>query len=377
MKRRNLTGCLFYLLLFNGWLPISYGQPIKKDARPNILFIVADDLGYADLGCYGSEIATPNIDLLAQEGIRFSRYHSAPLCAVARAMFLTGNDNHIAGMGMQGRVTGVWGYEGRLTGRVVTVPALLQDAGYFTCMAGKWHLGLEPRSNPAAKGFEKSFVMLEGAANHYSSLGALNQRPKSVYTEDGKEAFWPEGAYSTDFYTDKILAYLKEAKSKGKPFFAYAAYTSPHWPLQVDAKYSDKYKGFDKGYEAQRAKNLEQLKRAGMVTGDIPLPAWHRGITAWDSLSADRKKWESRAMELYAGMVENLDVNIGRMVENLDENIGRIIRYLKQSGEYDNTLIVFVSDNGAAAEDFNGPKQERHPSGISKAILPKVVRLHL
>ena len=310
--------------------------------RPNILFIVADDLGYADLGCYGSQIQTPNIDKLAKAGIRFSNYHSAPLCAVARSMFLTGNDNHIAGMGIQGRVTGIAGYEGRLTDRVITVSALLQDAGYFTCMAGKWHLGLEPRSNPAAKGFDRSFVMLEGAANHYNSLGALNQRPKSVYTENGKNAEWPQGAYSTDFYTDKLIEQITEADKSGKPFFAYAAYTSPHWPLQVDHKYAAKYAGmYDDGYEVQREKNLSALKKAGMISGDAKLPALHERVQRWNGLTPERKKWESRAMELYAGMVDNLD-----------ENIGRLIRYLKEIGKYENTLIVFVSDNGAAAEDF-------------------------
>lgn len=327
----------FFLLLYQGW-----AQQQKKGNKPNILFIVADDLGYADMGCYGSDIATPNLDKLAEEGIRFSNYHSAPLCAVARAMFLTGNDNHIAGMGIQGRVTGYFGYEGRLTERAVTVPALLQEAGYFTCMAGKWHLGLEPRSNPAAKGFDRSFVMLEGAANHYSSLGALNQRPLSIYTEDGKEAFWPNGAYSTDFYTDKIIEQLKEAKHAGKPFFAYAAYTSPHWPLQVDTSFWAKYDGkYLRGYEVQRQVNFESLKRVGMIPMDAQLPALHEKVKPWNSLSEDRKRWEARAMAIYAGMVESLDANIGRL-----------INYLKTSGEYDNTLIVFVSDNGAAAEDF-------------------------
>lgn len=334
----------FFIIIFftvSGALAFGQGHD-SGHKQPNILFIVADDLGYADPGCYGSEIQTPNIDRLAKEGIRFSNYHSAPLCAVARSMFLTGNDNHIAGMGVQGRVTGITGYEGRVTDRVITVPALLQDAGYFTCMAGKWHLGLEPRSNPAAMGFDRSFVMLEGAANHYTSLGALNQRPLSVYTENGKEADWPRGAYSTDFYTSKIIEQLKEAKKAGKPFFAYAAYTSPHWPLQVDEKYSRKYAGkYDQGYEVQREKNLASLKKAGMIPDDARLPEWHRRVKPWESLTADRKKWESRAMELYAGMVDNLD-----------ENIGRIISYLKESGQYENTLIVFVSDNGAAAEDF-------------------------
>ena len=332
---------LVLLLVFS--VPHVFGQArVSADTKPNILFIVADDLGYADLGCYGSIIQTPNIDKLAGEGIRFSNYHSAPLCAVARSMFLTGNDSHIAGMGIQGRITGISGYEGRLTDRVVTVSSLLQDAGYFTCMAGKWHLGLEPRSSPAVKGFDRSFVMLEGAANHYSALGALNQRPLSVYTENGKDTEWPKGAYSTDFYTSKIIAQLKEAKQLGKPFFAYAAYTSPHWPLQVDAIYADKYKGmFDDGYEVQRERNLASLKEVGIIPADAKLPALHERVKPWETLSPERKRWESKAMELYAGMVDNLD-----------ENIGRIIQYLKLSGEYENTLIVFVSDNGAAAEDF-------------------------
>ena len=196
----------------------SISQVKKNVSLPNILFIVADDLGYADLGCYGSDIETPNIDKLAQEGIRFSRYHSAPLCAVARSMFLTGNDNHIAGMGVQSLVTGIEGYEGRLTDRVVTVPALLMDAGYYTCMAGKWHLGKTPEANPQQKGFIQSFVVLDGAANHFSSLGALGDVPVSQYTENGNKAQWPEGAYSTDFYTDKLISYIEDGIKEGKPF---------------------------------------------------------------------------------------------------------------------------------------------------------------
>lgn len=340
----------FLLMIFFGMFVASAFAQSRGSGRdkPNILFIVADDLGYADLGCYGSIIQSPHIDQLAKEGIRFSNYHSAPLCAVARSMFLSGNDNHIAGMGIQGRVTGIEGYEGRLTDRVATVPELLQDAGYFTCMAGKWHLGLESRSNPAAKGFYRSFVMLEGAANHYSSLGALSQRPLSIYTENGKEASWPEGAYSTDFYTGKIIEQLREAKKEGKPFFAYAAYTSPHWPLQVDERYSIKYAGkFDEGYEAQREKNLAALEKAGMIPEGSTLPPLHERVKPWNGLTPERKRWEARAMELYAGMIDNLD-----------ENVGRIIRYLKEAGEYDKTLIVFVSDNGAAAEDFYNSDSE-------------------
>jgi arylsulfatase A-like enzyme len=146
-------------------------EKVEEDTRPNILLLVADDLGYADLGCYGGDIETPNIDALAAQGIRFSRFHTSPVCATTRAMLLTGNDNHIAGMGIQSTQDNGLGYEGRLTNRVVTIPALLKANGYHTYMAGKWHLGKDSLSNPFSKGFERSFVNLLGAGNHYDEQG--------------------------------------------------------------------------------------------------------------------------------------------------------------------------------------------------------------
>ena len=327
---------LLSLLIF------SCSKPNPPEKAPNILLIVADDLGYADLGSFGGDIATPNLDQLAKEGIRFSRFHAAPYCAVSRAMFLSGNDNHIAGMGIQGRVTSVQGYEGHLSDRIVPVPDLLRSAGYHTYMAGKWHLGSKPENNPQEKGFEKSFITPEGGANHYNNMGVLPQAPISKYFEHGKEVIWPEGAYSTDFYTDKLIEYIQSNQGDGKPFFAFAAYTSPHWPLQVDEKYWRKYEGrYDEGYEKLKAERIESLKKAGMIPEDAILPTSHPRVKAWDSLSPEEQKKEARKMELYAGMVDNLD-----------ENIGRLINSLKEIGEYENTMIVFMADNGAAAEDF-------------------------
>jgi arylsulfatase len=303
--------------------------------------IVADDLGYADIGCYGGDIATPIIDGLANNGIRFSRFHTAPMCAPTRAMLLSGNDNHIAGMGGQGLVTDEFGYEGRLTKRIVTIPELLREAGYYTCMAGKWHLGLDSVSNPHEKGFDHSFALLEGAGNHYNNHSAL-RAGNSSYTEDGVSVAWKEGNYSTDFYTDKIIDYIDLNREYKQPFFAFAAYTSPHWPLQVDKKQWGKYKGcYDEGYEKLKERRLQSLKRIGMISDDAGLPPNHESVTPWDSLSEEEKLKEARKMELYAGMVDNLD-----------HNIGRLIAYLKDIGEYDNTLIVFMSDNGAAYRDF-------------------------
>lgn len=310
--------------------------------KPNILLIVADDMGYTDLGSFGGDINTPNLDALAERGVAFSRFHTAPFCAVTRAMMLSGNDNHIAGMGSQDLVTEHFGYEGQLTDRIVPLPALLRKAGYHTSMAGKWHLGSTDEANPHNKGFERSFTLLSGAGNHYNSTGYSPERPVESYTEDGKIAGWPEGAYSTDFYTDKLISYIDQNRNTNQPFFVFASYTSPHWPLQVDPEYRKKYEGrYDEGYDVLKKKRFERQKELGLIPDDAELPPNHPRVTPWDSLSQEHKQFEARKMELYAGMVDNLDVNVGRLID-----------YLQNTGQYENTLIVFFSDNGAAAEDF-------------------------
>jgi arylsulfatase A-like enzyme len=339
MKIFRMLASLLFVVCFSC-------QEEKKEVaskQPNILLIVADDLGYADLGSFGGDIDTPNLDELARQGLRFSRFHTAPLCAVTRAMLLSGNNNHIAGMGSQQLQTQVAGYEGHLTDRIIPLPDLLRSAGYHTYMAGKWHLGDKPDDGPQAKGFEHSFsINGEGAANHYSNSGVFPETPITRYTEDGQKADWKEGDYSTDFYTDKLISYIDRHREDGKPFFTFAAYTSPHWPLQVEEKFWKKYEGrYDEGYEALKEKRFESLKKTGMIAENAVLPPSHPNIKPWDSLSPEEQKKEARKMELYAGMVDNLDYNIGRL-----------INYLKETGQYENTLIVFMSDNGAAGEDF-------------------------
>ncbi|MEQ9302214.1 MAG: arylsulfatase [Cyclobacteriaceae bacterium] len=317
----------------------------EKQQLPNILFIVADDLGYADLGCYGGVIETPNLDRLAAMGTMFTNFHTSPKCAPTRAMFLTGNDNHIAGMGIQGVHREEWGYEGYLTDRVVTIPQVLQSVGYHTYIAGKWHLGDAPEHNPAQKGFERSFVLLEGAGNHsdnISVLGVGDTLQYSTYTEDGEPTQWLEGAYSTEFYTDKIIGYIDENIADQRPFFALATYTSPHWPLQVDSSYWRKYEGwFDMGYEAWRQGNMDRLINQGILPEGTELPPLNPKVARWDSLTTEQRRIEARKMELYAGMVDHLD-----------GQVGRLITYLKSIDALDNTQIVFMSDNGAANEDF-------------------------
>lgn len=337
-----LNSCFILLLLTSLTSCSEKGKKIKLYQRPNIILLVADDLGYADLGCYGGDIETPNIDMLAANGLRFSSYHTAPLCAPTRAMLLSGNDNHIAGMGRQGLKTNEFGYEGKLTNRIATIPQILKNSGYHTYMAGKWHLGETPEANPHQKGFEHSFALLDGAGNHYNGQGLFEENPISPYTEDGKPTTWKDGDFSTDFYTDKLIEYINRHKEDKKPFFAFAAYTAPHWPLQVDEKYWKKYEGrYADGYDKLKERRLQSLKKAGLIPENTVLPPNLESIKYWDSLSEKEKMKESRKMELYAGMVDNLDFNIGRLIQ-----------HLKEIGVYENTLIVFMSDNGAAGNDF-------------------------
>ena len=318
----------------------------NKESKPNILLIVADDLGYTDLGCFGSEIYTPNINNLSKNGITFTNFHTSPLCAPTRAMLLSGMDNHIAGIGIQGYNSDLFGYEGKLSNRIKTIPSILKTSDYHTFISGKWHLGGDLNSDPIKKGFDQSYVLLPGAGNHYSNRKVIQGYPDSSYSENGKKTVWKYGNYSTDYFTDKIIEYISNSKTKNKPFFAFATYTSPHWPLQVDEKFTDKYEGiYNAGYDKLKEERFNNLKTLNIISSSSSLPKIHQRLKPWNDLSNLDKKVESKKMELYAGMIENLDFNVGR-----------IINYLKKIDEYENTLIVFMSDNGAAAEDFyNNP----------------------
>jgi arylsulfatase A-like enzyme len=347
------------LLLIVTWLSVGCSDTNKEpgidaaaDERPNILLIVADDLGYADLGVYGSDISTPNIDLLASRGMLFTQFHTAPSCAPTRAMLLSGNNNHVAGMARQSQsgLAGipVAGYEASLSERIVPLPRLLQDAGYQTYSVGKWHLGGELRTSPHAAGFSRAFNLLGGAGTHFDAVGF--SVGGSSYRADKDLVEYPQGSYSTELYTDRLIEFIDADKARGKPFFAFAAYTSPHWPLQVPDEYLDLYAGFyDDGYDALRERRFESLQGAGIIPETSSLPPRNDAISPWDALSAEQQRRESRKMELYAAMVDNLD-----------DHVGRLLDYLKANDLYHNTLIVFMSDNGAAGENFynRGPHSE-------------------
>lgn len=325
------------------------GNAVAADARPNILLIVADDLGYSDLGAFGGEISTPNLDQLAARGLQLTRMYTAPTCSPTRAMLMSGTDNHLAGLGtmaeaLQPFQRGKPGYEGYFNQQAHSIAHLLKDGGYSTSMVGKWHLGLEPEQGPDRRGFERSFTLLEGGAAHFKPATLNPTKVEQVsYRENGQAVELPEDFYSTDFYTDKLIAYLSDSQKSGQPFFAYAAYTSPHWPLQAPQAYLDKYRGrYDQGYDAVRQARIERMKQLGLIAEDFqpatPLPASPR-LPSWEQLSPEHRKVEARKMEIYAAMVDNLDHNIGRLLD-----------HLRQSGQLDNTLVVFMSDNGAAGE---------------------------
>ena len=214
--------------------------------RPNILVIVADDMGWSDAGVYGGEIYTPNINRLANQGYQFLNFHVGAMCAPTRSMLMTGMDNHVVGLGNMAELLsdnqrGKPGYEGRLNSRAVTIATMLHDAGYHTYIAGKWHLGYTKESLPASLGFENSFVLAQGGADNYEKKSYTPTYPKVYFFDGLNEADLPPDFYSSKFYTDKMIGWIDANLSDGKPFFGYLAYQAVHMPLQVPAEYSSRY----------------------------------------------------------------------------------------------------------------------------------------
>ncbi|KAJ7176078.1 alkaline-phosphatase-like protein [Mycena crocata] len=357
-----------------------------SDKRPNFLVIVADDLGFSDLGCYGSEISTPNIDKIARQGVRFTDFHAAAACSPTRAMIMTGTDHHIAGLGNLIEWTnisgqndpsgggstapqrGMPGYEGYLNERVVTLPEVLRDAGYETLMAGKWHLGLTKERSTQNRGFERSLSHLPACSNHYlyePELVDADETPTfleasfiGLHMEDGeyvRNADLPgyvkpgtrgegegkgEGWYSSNGYGDKMVQYLKDRKERKeeRPFFAYLPFTAPHWPLQAPQKHIQHYRGkYNDGPDALRLARLKKLQELGLVPEGVKAhEVVADEVKAWEELTPDEKAKSARAMEVFAGMVECIDANVGKVCD-----------WLEESGEMENTFVCFMSDNGA------------------------------
>lgn len=322
----------------------SCSENKEENKRNNVLLIVVDDMGFSDTQAFGGEIKTPNINRLADNGVRFTRFHTSSLSAPTRSMLLTGVDNHQNGLGIMPSFHSENqymqpGYEGYLNERVMTIAEVLEMNNYYTCMAGKWHLGSKKEYTPDQRGFQQSFTMLGGGASHSSYFFPLStgEAPTTFYMENGKiiEKL-PDNFYSSNFYTDKIIEYLDNCP-EDKPFFAYLAYTAPHDPLQVPDEWADKYKGvYDCGYDSIRINRFNRLKSLGIIPENMEYPELTGDNPKWSSLTDDQKKEQIRKMEIYASMIECVDYNIGRLTD-----------YLKKEGKLDDTVIIFMSDNGA------------------------------
>ncbi|EJB8383520.1 arylsulfatase [Pseudomonas aeruginosa] len=348
---RKALGLLFPLLC-------CVAQSQAAPSRPNVLLIVADDLGFSDTSPFGGEISTPSLQGLADEGVRLTNFYAGPTCSVSRSMLLTGVDNHQAGLGtmaeyLQPEQKGKPGYEGQLNRRVATLAELLRDVGYNTFMTGKWHLGATPESNAAARGFERSYTLMPGGASHMDKTQMFPGNYKARYLEDGKDVSIPDDFYSSDFYTDRLLGYLERDRQPGKPFFAYLAFTAPHWPLQAPDEYLDRYRGnYADGYEALRRKRLARMIELGILpAGTRPNDPLADKLPTWEQLSEAQRQEQTRIMQIYAAMVDNMD-----------HNIGRVLEHLRKSGELDNTFILFMSDNGpeSASPESLGTTEDRN-----------------
>jgi len=307
------------------WLGAIGGRAAE---RPNILLILCDDMGYSDLGCYGSEIRTPNIDSLARSGLRFTQFHNTSKCWTTRASLLTGK------------------YWQRIApGKFIveecpTLPELLRAVGYRTYMSGKWHLapGLyrELKHTPAARGFEKFYGILRGATSYYDPDTLTRGFEPIRAPRDGK-------FYFTDAINDDAARNIREhaRTSPDRPFFMYLAHTAPHWPMQAPAEDIEKYLGvYDAGWEALRRKRFERMKELGVIAANARLSPANAKVKDWDRVD---RKWEAHRMAVYAAMIDRLD-----------QGIGRVIAALKETGAFDNTLILFLSDNWASPENIGG-----------------------
>jgi len=345
MKLSILVYALSFLAL-SACDSVSVNEQPVEDTRPNILFIVADDLGFTDLGSFGSEISTPTLDELALGGVRITNLHAGPACQETRAMLMA-STGHARAIENRPQLEG--GQRNNLLSRDwAIIPELLQEAGYATFIAGKWDLGWDDGYTPATRGFDRSFVQLNASASFFREIFLV---PFTLgFEEDGVRLEiedFDEDFYATNHYTDKMLEYLGEAE-KDKPWFAFMPYTAPHWPLQLPDDWLDRNDGrYDMGWDELREQRFARALDLGVIPPNASLNDFDPQADSWDDVSADEQRKYSRAQGIYAGMVEHLDMSVGR-----------VISLLKETGQFENTVIVFTSDHGASSSEHGMAKGE-------------------
>ncbi|MFT7287960.1 MAG: arylsulfatase A-like enzyme [Halieaceae bacterium] len=315
----------------------------SPSAAPNIVLILADDLGFTDLASYGSEIHTPTLSALAAQGISFSNYHTGASCAPSRAMLLTGVSSHLAGVPnipemIPPAQSSYENYSGSLGRNVVTVATLLQDAGYHTYMSGKWHLGHAPDLLPSSRGFERTVALADSGADNWEQKPYLPIYDKANWYADGEEFELPQDFYSSRFLVDKAIEFIDSNARDGKPFFSYLPFQAVHMPVQAPQEFIDHYMDtYDQGWTVLREQRHVRAIARGIVppgSDKIEMPT----TEDWDSLSSERQRYEAKRMAVYGAMVEAMDFHLGRLID-----------HLKRSGQYDNTVFIFTSDNGSEA----------------------------
>ncbi len=345
MSQHKMTRRHFLKTAGVGLVALTVPHPMPANAqparKPNIVLIMADDMGYSDIGCYGGEVLTPNLNKLASNGIRFTQFYNTARCCPTRASLMTGLYPHQAGMGwMTVRDLGVKGYHGDLNNRCVTIAEVLKQAGYGTYMSGKWHLTFDEywdgpkHSWPRQRGFDRFFGTISGSGSFYT--------PETLTQDNTRIQAPSKGFYYTDAISDHACEYIEDhCKSKSEqPFFLYTAYTAPHWPLHAKkediAKYQSKYL---KGWDALRQERHARMIEIGIINKSCSLTARETNVTPWAEVDQKRKERMALKMAIYAAQIDCMDQGIGRIVSTLEKN-----------GLLDNTLIFFLSDNGGCAE---------------------------
>ena len=349
---------------------ITCQAPVEETTaapRPNIILILSDDMGYSDIGCYGGEINTPNLDRLAAGGLRFTQFYNTARCCPTRASLLTGLYPQQAGVGHMMNDRGTPAYRGDLSDRAVTIAEVLKGAGYATYMSGKWHVtpyvveNPDKKNWPRQRGFDRFFGMISGAGSFYD--------PRSL-TLDNEYVAPREGFYCTTDFTDYALTCIEE-HDPDQPFFLYLAYTAAHWPMHAPAEAVAKYKGrYDQGWDALRRERYERMIKMGLVDPDWELTPRDSFVEPWSDDIEDRD-WELANMEVYAAMVDLMD-----------QGIGRIVQALEAKGQLDNTLIFYLQDNGACAEELDwvqSPGEDADlspmaPGALQTRMVPRVTR---
>ena len=345
-----ISNRLFISLLIAGVCFISFlGCKTSKEdkiinaRKPNIILIMADDMGFSDIGAYGGEVHTPNLDHLAKEGLKFTQFYNTARCCPTRASLMTGLYPHQTGIGhmtnppnSNAHDMGLPSYRGFLNKNNITLAELLKSAGYHTYMTGKWHLGMEKEDQwPLQRGFDHFYGILSGASNYFKPVA-----PRDITVDNEQIEITDEDYYTTDAFTDNAIKFINasEAKNDGSPFFLYLAYTAPHWPIQAPQEDIEKYKGrYDEGWSEIRKERYQRMKEIGIINDNVALS--DQDSPEWESLSKSKRDEMSLRRAIYSAQIDRMDQNIGKLVD-----------HLKQQGLLENTLLVFLDDNGACAE---------------------------